>query len=30
MWGEGVGDVILRRRAWLEENRDVLRAVCAR
>ncbi|GMA24133.1 hypothetical protein GCM10025864_18920 [Luteimicrobium album] len=30
MWGEGVGDVILRRRAWLEENGDALRAACAR
>ncbi|MFW5419315.1 phosphotransferase [Nocardiopsis sp. CNT-189] len=24
MWEEGVGDVILRRRAWLTENREVL------
>ncbi|HWK92257.1 MAG TPA: phosphotransferase [Luteimicrobium sp.] len=30
MWDEGVGDVILRRRAWLEENGDALRAACAR
>ena len=30
MWDEGVGDVILRRRAWLEQNGDALRAACAR
>ncbi|MFC8733708.1 phosphotransferase [Luteimicrobium sp. NPDC057192] len=30
MWDEGVGDVILRRRTWLEENGDALRAACAR
>jgi hypothetical protein len=29
MWDEGVGDVILRRRAWLEANGDALRAACA-
>jgi len=30
MWDEGVGDVILRRRAWLDENGDALCAACAR
>ncbi len=29
MWDEGVGDVILRRRAWLEEHGEALRAACA-
>ena len=30
MWAEGVGDSILRRRAWLEANGDALRAACSR
>jgi hypothetical protein len=29
MWDEGVGDVIRRRRTWLEENSAALRAACA-
>jgi hypothetical protein len=29
MWDEGVGDKILRRRAWLAENAAVLHAAIA-